>query len=77
MELTKYVTSIIFSEIDLLKDHYFGAHIKTKRSSFNTTCFYTNSEITIKRRKLEEKESKMDIDKRLSELTEEDMKKFN
>ncbi len=62
MELTKYVTSkiyrfkcvrcnLIFSEIDLLKDHYFCAHIKTKRSSFNTTCFYTNSEITIKRRK--------------------------
>lgn len=50
----------------------------------NVTCFRTNSSITIKRRKLEvtspastETTPESDIDKRLAELTEEEMKKFN
>jgi hypothetical protein len=120
--------NLIFSEIDLLKDHYFDKHIntsgltttttttnnkklvnnkrKTRKSNLSTslpiataaenddeynneienknksTSFRTNSEITIKRRKTEqpvkeEEEKLSDIDKRLSELNEEEMKKFN
>ena len=131
--------NIIFSEIDLLKDHYFDKHINTsgltttndnnkliikklrsnnKRKKSNlsislpnniaadddddeynevehsinnnktaTTSFRTNSEITIKRPKLEkltkDNEEATPFDnnnnnnKGLSELNEEEMKKFN
>ena len=68
--------NLIYSEIDLLKDHYFDKHIFY--STINNTFFRSNSEIKIKRRKIEvEKEEISEIDKRLSELNEEAMKKFN
>jgi hypothetical protein len=53
---------------------------KNKSITSNSIIFGTNSNIKIKRRKLEQGEEEKalsDIDKRLSELNQEEMKTFN